>query len=233
MNKMILTKEQAGMIQKTGLLDIGRETKFHHDVAESTARLQREFTTDEQMDICFTPLIIAYVAFKWADKVTAWAAEHKVQVLKKLSRKVKEIHALYDSEINKDLDMVHINVLYRETDRFCDEFAYDFTMLYYSVNGMVKKQYPEAEYDEVRTMAYMSILFIRALRLHNKKVNKMMQERLGDKNRGDTFTHPCVNALEELMIGYLGGCKFEDDQNVKNALQIFKNNLGKIHFSLV
>jgi hypothetical protein len=211
---------------------VTKENAFVQKITEDTRLMMESMTFTEQMEIGYTPLIISHIAWMYAEKAVKEGARNRVDNLKYLSRAVKQIREKYLASLAVDLDYKHLYSIFKETERLHEQCAWDFTTLYYSVNNEIKRLHPDLPYDEMRSFAYISIVCIRVLREHMKKMDRRVAERLHRKLES-TPIHPCMDGLEQLMMGYLGNCTMDVDENVKTGVKIFEKNLQHIQFNLV
>jgi hypothetical protein len=216
-------------------IDSGRSgwlaAAFENAVVTDTRLMMENMSFDEQMEIGYTPLIISHIAWIYAEKAAKEGANNRVSELKPLSRALKVVRERYVDDLRKDLDLRHLQGVWDETERLHEYCSWDFTTLYYSVNNEIKRLHPELKYDVMRSYAYISIVCVRVLREHMKKMDKRIAERL-NRRLSPTPIHPCMNGLEELMMAYLGDCSMDVDENVKTGVKIFEKNLKSIQFNL-
>lgn len=211
-----------------------QEKAFRESVAESTKKMMERLTIDEQMRVSFVPLIITQLAWLYADKAMACAARDKVALLKKLCRSLKEVKQAYDNELKRELDYDHFKNIERQSDMCIAEMDKDLTILYFCVNQEFKRCAPEYPYEELRTYAIMSILFINFLRLYNLEIDKMLAVKLNDRNLIPSIMPPLVEDLRTIMYAFAGvDGKFNfKDKNVKLAISAIWNRINSIKFSI-
>lgn len=214
-------------------LDKIREDQFKKQVAEDTSKLISEFSQDEQISIAFVPLIFNHIAWIYAMKAVQKSVDYRVSLLKKITRRIRELRQDYEREVSKDLDYRHQKHLEDETERFVSEFQKDFIILYFSVNQEFKKEMPAYPYDDLRTYAIISMLMIRFVDEHNKQMDKLIASRLGKSN--PAVRMPIMDALYTCMEAYAGEMgKFNySDENVKLAMNVIKNDIKKIEFNIL
>lgn len=204
-----------------------REEQFKRDVAESTSKLISEFTTEEQIQIAFVPLIFNHIAWVYAMKAVQKSVDYRIELLKKITRAVRMLRKEYEQEVSKDLDYRHQKHLESETERFMDEFQRDFTILYFSVNQEFKREMPNYPYDDLRTYAIMSMLMIRFVDEHNKRMDKLIVSRLGKSK--DSVRMPIMDALHDCMDAFAGEVgKFDySNKDVVMAMRVIANDIKK------
>lgn len=207
---------------------------FRDTVAESTKKMMERLTLDEQMRVSFVPLIITQLAWLYADKAMACAARDKVSILKKLSRTLKMVHQRYNDELRRELDYTHLQNVMKQTDMCIEEISRDLTILYFSVNQEFKRSTPEYPYDEQRTYAIISTLFIDLLKSYNLEMDKLLAEKLSDPNLAPSIVPPLIQHLRTGMVAFAGvEGKFNyEDTNVQNAIKVIRNRINSIEFSV-
>ena len=209
-----------------------QEKAFRESVAESTKKMMERLTLDEQMRVSFVPLIITQLAWLYADKAMACAARDKVSILKKLSRTLKMVHQRYNDELHRELDYKHLQNVMKQTDMCIEEISRDLTILYFSVNQEFKRSTPEYPYDEQRTYAIISTLFIDLLKAYNLEMDKLLAEKLQDKNLAPSIVPPLIQHLRTGMVAFAGvEGKFNyKDANVQTAMKVIGNRINSIEF---
>lgn len=211
-----------------------KEKMFRKQIAESTRKMIETLTIAEQMRVSFVPLIITHLAWVYADKAMACAARDKVSLLKKLSRTLKMVHQKYNEELRRELDYTHLQNVVKQTEMCMDEISRDLTILYFSVNQELKRKVPQYGFDEQRTYAIISTLFIDLLKQHNREMDKLLAEKLNDRNLAPSIVPPLTQHLHTGMVAFAGvEGKFDyREQNVVMAMKVIKNRIGSIEFSV-
>lgn len=209
------------------------ERAFKKRVEDDVVKMVTVLTLQEQMQVALVPIILSQIAWHFADKALALCASYRVEMLKKLARTTKMLRTVYDRAINRDLDPKHRGIIERETGRFLDECQYDFTILYYAVNSQFKKLYPDYPYDEMRTYAILSMLMIGMEERHNKRMDRMLAEKLGADIKPAEI-HPLIGKLNAAMYAYAGiddRGRFNETQTAL-AVQVIENRIKEIKFEL-
>lgn len=211
-----------------------KEKMFRKQIAESTRKMIETLTIAEQMRVSFVPLIITHLAWVYADKAMECAARDKVSLLKKLSRTLKMVHQKYNEELRRELDYTHQQNVVKQTEMCMDEISRDLTILYFSVNQELKRKVPQYGFDEQRTYAIISTLFIDLLKQHNREMDKLLAEKLNDRNLAPSIVPPLTQHLHTGMVAFAGvEGKFDyREQNVVMAMKVIKNRIDSIEFSV-
>jgi hypothetical protein len=231
--KAVLRVSTAKFGWKAITIETLREEQFKKEVAEDTSKLISEFTVDEQVNIAFVPLILNHIAWIYALKAVQKSVDYRVELLKKITRQIRALRTEYEREIAKDLDYRHQKHIESETERFIAEFQKDFTILYFSVNQEFKRKMPNWPYDDLRSFAIISILMIRLVDEHNKRMDKLIASRLGKSN--PAVRMPIMDALYHCMEAFAGEVgKFNySDNNVKLSMNVIVNDIKKIDFDIL
>lgn len=211
-----------------------QEKAFRKQVANSTQKMIEKLTVDEQMRVSFVPLIITQLAWLYADKAMVCAARDKVSILKKLSRTLKMVKQKYEDELRRELDYTHLQNVRKQTEMCINEMQRDLTILYFSVNQELKRTTPEYPYDEQRTYALISTLFIDLLQSYNREIDKLLAEKLQDPNLGASIVPPLIQHLRTGMAAFAGveGKFSYEDRNVVTAMKVVENRIKSIEFSI-
>lgn len=212
--------------------EVLHEEALKRECKESAKHLVEDFTEAEQVQIAFVPLIFNHIAWHYAMKAVGKAAEYHVELLKKITREVRSLKGEYQNEVKRDLDYKHIQRLEAGADKFIERFAKDFTIMYFSVNREFKSKMPTYPFDDLRTYAIMSMLFIKYVDEHNKRMDALIASRLG--NSKESIRMPIMDRLYTYMEAMAGDAgKFNyDNADIKLCMKIFQNNASKIEFDI-
>ncbi len=211
-----------------------REKDFRDKVSGNTKQMMEHLTVGEQLRVSFVPLIITHIAWHYAEKAMECAARDKVSILKKLSRVLKMARKKYEDDLRRDLDNAHIRHIAQQAEMCMEKIQRDLTILYFSVSQEFKRTTPDYPYDELRTYAIMSMMFIELLEQHNKEMDKLLEEKLHDKTLASSILPPVVSSLHTGMAAFYGvEGKFNyEEQNVALAMKVIKNRIDSIEFSV-
>lgn len=209
------------------------EENLRQESKDSAKQLQNNFTIKEQMGIAFVPLIFHYIAFKFAEKARRLAAEYRIDILKKLCRAFDYVKTEYHQELSKDLDYRHIKHFDSECERFMEEYASQFTIIYYTVNNTFRKLMPDYPYDDLRTYAIMAIMFIKQCDKHNERMDKMIAKRVGGSRPSVRMN--VIDKLYSIADAYAGDVsKFDySDTNIVNCMNLIENKISDMEFDVL
>lgn len=92
----------------------------------------------------------------------------------------------------------------------------------------------ELGFDEQRSYAVISTLFIDLLKQHNREMDKLLAEKLNDRNLAPSIVPPLIQHLHTGMVAFAGvEGKFDyREQNVVTAMKVIKNRIDSIEFSV-
>lgn len=165
---------------KAQLPPIFQEQKFKGQVKSDVRNMLETFTWEENMMIAFVPLVISHLAWMYADKVMKYCADNRIPETIKLSRAVKHVRQEYLDSLKVDLDAAHVRRIEEQTEHFFTLYTHDFTILWWCVNGRYKKQFPDCDLKDMKTDAFIGVLMCRFLVEHNKRMDKIIQAKMGN-----------------------------------------------------
>lgn len=213
--------------------DYLKEKHFKDRVAAETRQIFDNFSKEEQLRIAFEPCILMQIAWDYTDRVLAAAAQQRITLLTKLSRTVKKLRQQHEETLRQDLDFAHIQHIRQQTQRFINEYARDFAILYFTVNAEFKRQMPDYPYDEMRTNAIIAMLFIRQLIRHNLRMDHLVQSRIGGNSKSSVpqpiaALYRCLDAF----AGKIDTFRFSE-KNIALAMKVIDANMQRIQFTIV
>lgn len=206
------------------------EEQFKQEMHNDSVMMLEKFSFQENMEIAFVPLIITEVAWYYAERTMSKAAYHKVSETVRLSRTVKNLHKEYEEMVAKDLDFAHRSHYKAQSKQFIEICQNDLTLLWFSVNQMLKNDWYHLRYLDMRTDAYCGVVMCELLFQHNKRIAKMVGERTGNFNE---YNNPKIEALKDCLESYVSPAELSITGHVKTSLDIMKKNLKCIEFNLV
>lgn len=212
--------------------EIKMERAFKDGVKKDTERMMRAFTQREHIQMAFIPLIFADLAFHYADRCRRYAADNRIEILKKLGRAYDDLKRSYQDQVNKDLDIKHQRQVSHEMNRFMSEYSNDFTIMWYSINSEFKREMPDYPYSDMRTDAICGIQMIDLLYENNKNMDKLIAERLKEKRQ--SIHDPKIDALRSILDAYAGEVgKFNyQNQDVDLSKKIILRRVNEIEFEI-
>ena len=205
------------------------------DVAGMESILLERLSKQEQVRATIVPLVIAHIAWDFADKVTSIAAQQRVSILKKLSRDIKSLRHDYDYRMRNSMSHSNIKEVEEQINMFESSIGMDIQILYFSVNNEFKRTMPNYPNDELRTYAIMSVLFIDYLQEYNNETSDMLLERIPEKNLSRIPVSPVLEKLRKVMELVSGVSKKFNykDRNIGLSMAVIKNRVNGIEFSVL
>lgn len=174
------------------------------------------------------PLVIADIAWKYAERTTQLAAKHRIDVLKKLSRTIKTLHNRYDDLLRKDLNDDAIKRISTLSQTFRKTAANDFTILWLCANSDIKRILPDDPYADMRTEALCGYVMLELLRYHNQKMDELIMQRCGHH---DAAPNPTLDALRDALDAYISPDKVVLSENARLSIKILYNKLSQMDFT--
>lgn len=227
-------QEKPKMQPKMPDIEALRENAFRRDIVEGARKMIERLTVEEQLSVSFLPLVLTHIAWVYADKAMSCAARDRVTCLKKLGRALKDVRQRYGYELRRDLDFRHVRNVEMQTEMCMEQMSSDLNILYFSVNQELKRKVPDYGYDELRTYAVISTLFVELLEQHNREMDRLLAERLEDRKLAPSIVPPLIQQLYKGMVAFAGvEGKFDyRERNVVMAMKVIKNRIGSIEFSV-
>lgn len=206
-----------------------------HEVNATTEQLLLTLSRKQQTEIVFVPLVMARLAWNYAERALALAAAHKVGLLKKLSRATREAAAAYDVMLRRTIQPSQLHTIRRDTERFEQEQAPFFTTLYFTVNNEVKRAAPEFGYDDIRTQALTAVLIVDMMDDYYRHINELLRVAL---RRDDLLAVSMPTLLRSLRTGMVAMAGLEgrfrhDAPDIRTALAVLRNKLVTSEFDVI
>ena len=212
-----------------------QEKVFRDKVVEGVQDMIENLTLNEQMRVSIVPLIIEQIAWIYAERAMALAALNKISLLKKLTRTLKAVHQKWNDELKKDLDYAHLRNIDSQVELCMNtHLAKDLMILYWTVNREFKRCAPQYPFDEMRTYAIISTLFVDVLVKHNKRIDAILAEKLKNKDLEPSVVPPIITELRRGMVAFAGvEGKFNyENSDVKLGIDIIESKIERIDFCL-
>lgn len=204
------------------------EKQFKEQVHNDALAMLETFTFKENMLMAYVPLIITEVAWHYALKVVNEAAQNRISDFKRLSRKVKSLRENYLQNCTKDLTKQDIERIIESAKAFINSCGNDFSIMFYSVNNELKKKWPDCHYLDIRTDACIAQSMIKLLFLHNERMDKLVERKLGGKM--PSYRNPINEALLDCMRQYAFPAQVEFTGNMRLSMQIIHKKFNAIDF---
>ena len=197
--------------------------QIHSDIMY---RLQA-FDYQKNLKMSLGPLMMKCIAWEYAMKARNLCAELRISDTKKTARVLREQFEKFDRDIARDLNGGGYSVLHKEAQKFEEQCAADFTILYYSAMSLLQKDYSQLGYLEMRANAISSMVMIKAFWKVNDWSDDEMIKRFGGNRR---FVDPTMDILYEAMDALACPHKLQFDTNLNNAVGVMFNRLMAVEF---
>lgn len=184
-----------------------------------------KLTWDEQNLIVFAPMIILKIAIEYGKRCRKYASDHKVSMLRCISRRFDDLEKEFDSYLSTDLDYTRKKRLLDCVGKFSDENSLDFMKMFFVANNEFLKNMADYPHATMRSEALCGVLMIDMYREFNNIYIGKAEKKLGYKiSFGDA---PIAKKIEHLLLAYAGADgKFNrDDQLVKRAYEVIMRKL--------
>lgn len=206
-----------------------KEDIFKQRIKKDVENMLKTFSWDENMMIAFVPLIISHIAWIYSKKAMTFCTVNKLSDFKKIGREIKALRQEYIYDLERYLDAKHIRKIEFQTEEFLEKCNYDFTVLWYQINGIIKRDAPDLTFDTMRTDAAIAVLMIHLLERHNRKMDVVVAEKMN--NKAVTTMNPIMVKLEKVLTSYIPkSFNIETDSQIDLCKKIFEKNLRKIEF---
>lgn len=205
------------------------EQEFRQECKDISQQMLNKMSVDEQMKVAFVPLVIQHIIFTYAGNFTKYCADNRKSEYKKECREIKQLHADLLFDMKKDLDSVHIKKIVNETERFTNNCHKDLMILYFCVNGEVKKKHPKVD-DVLFTYAFITLVLVMWLHHYTKKMNELVKARLGRND--DAFMHPSVYKLIDVMQSVTGNRDIDCGGHIDTCLAILDKEIVMMEFEV-
>lgn len=190
---------------------------------KNARRIAARLTDYEACQLAVVPLVIAEMAWYYAEEVCQEAARLRIPELKQLCRAVRKLRsdALnagngYAGSMHAIVKMSEMFIASAEVRKVCQP-------LYYALRNEFTRQFPDAPYTDLRIMAEMALFFIAAERKHLKwlvgkipDIGRPQNEILEDK------LWACMDAVR-------GNYVIGPTVHTENSHRIFANLIRGIH----
>lgn len=176
--------------------------------------------------LAFVPFVIAEVAWDYVDTCLDMCQMLRIQEVKKLCRRVKELRKDYDYKRGRSIDQAHRDV---ETDNmimFQEDYKEFFNKLHINIKGQVNIGHPGlcTESHMLISAAYSSAVVLRALFKYMSFMENRVAQLLGIKAIGSLVIEE-LRELEKLVLHFAGEDSINNDNKFPEFLNPFVDTL--------
>lgn len=204
------------------------ERMYSERKAEQTKEAICNRFNDEQLaQIYFYPSVILYLVHQYADLVIREAAYNHLPQFRPISRQIKQIITANDKYMYSKLGADTYRTFMAQMQEMYEAHTKDFTILFYSMNNIIKKTYPDYPYDTLRTNALIAIMLCDMHKKYAQHLSGLIQQKLSLPVKHDLVS-PAMKQMRFLLGAYVtqdGTANFDDlsiEVNKKIVLKIIE-----------
>ena len=146
---------------------------------EKKEMIKENIDSEKIPHLVVSPFIIYRIIIDYTCKVLQIAASERISDLTKLSRRIKELLNFFEDMHVTSLDRQHYDYIINRTEAFQAENIRDFTLLYYTINSLIKKYSPTFRYIELSTNVLLAMLFIHVSDKHLHETSELIDKQTG------------------------------------------------------
>lgn len=200
-----------------------------------TPKEQHKFTEEEiitKIDretlflLAYVPFVIGEVAWDYADSCLDMAKLLRLQAIKKLCRRIRELRDGYNF-----IRFQHIDRLHRETEQdnmilFQENYKDFFNKLHINIKGQVSIEHPGLNADShlLITAAYSCAVVLRSLFKYMATMEKRVADLLGIKAMGSLVIKE-IRELEKIILQFAGEDSIGNNNQFPDFLNPFVDTL--------
>lgn len=190
--------------------------------------LDAYFTREERLRMAYVPLVVTESIWEYVDKVTAYCASHRIDVVKKLTRAVKMMKKDYYAWLHTTIDSDHIKRANACAQQFKKDFLRDMFIMWFTINGELKKKHPDSPDQDMRTDALCAMLLVRVVKKFCADVDDEIKARMGI---AVSTINPKIKNLDTIMDGYVGYCEIDRTELIRRCEVIFRKDMETINYT--
>lgn len=209
-----------------------REEARLKEAAEFSHKLVSDFNPDEQMRIAFIPLIYNSIAWRFSEEAIRLGIQYRVDGLKKLTRAIRMLRDEYGRELSRFLTGDLIRNIDVQARQFTEENADDFTVVWFTVNQMLKTACPEFLYDDLRTYALCSAFVMDVAEAHDRRMDRLIESRI-EGSVAPSVRMEIMLRLHACMLAFAGESAERVDMhdgNIALCARILEKNMNGSEF---
>lgn len=170
--------------------------------------------------LAFVPHVIAEIAWDYADSCIDLASYMRLQPVKKLNRRIRELRKDYDYERKRFIDSQHREIETENMIKFQENYRDYFNSLHTSIKKKVNEEHPGLNDDSQMLIfaAYSCAVVLRAMFNYSRFMERKVADLLGIKAIGSIVAKELFE-LEKLVLHYAG----EDSIGNNNKFPEFLN----------
>lgn len=206
-------------------MQAAKDAEFHEKIVEGRKKLQATFDAEEIITLGYYPHIAEHAAWRYGLKVVNTCADLRLPEFVKHARKARGLREGYLKNLAIDLQYEVIDDFAVQCERIMEQCEHDFLIMWFTVNGEIKKRYRGLDHDEMRTDAYLCRLMCEAVNRFGKRLDEEITKRTGMEGHTQ---YPFTDRLSELMVDYSGGIELDGSELIDRCVRILDKNIKTI-----
>lgn len=186
------------------------------------------FSEREALRIAFVPAILTELAHGYIKRACELSVSQRISEFKKPVRELKRLVAEYEKNLLIGISRSSIERLENQVAILKEEIVTDLTKLYFSINGELKKEYPECTEYEIPTLLYMAISINTYQLLFESETDRIVKERSG--KRLGSITNPITDEIIKNAKDMVSAYRIEPNGNIELSMYIISEKIAKIEF---
>lgn len=186
------------------------------------ANVMREaFAPDELARIIYMPFVVAESAILEAEKGMRMLADKRISATRKMCRKAKEQIQEYRRAVRNRFEPSDMDNIGHISELFQDQSRMAMQNLWFSINGDLKKEYPEMNDYEPWTTLHMSLHLFALVDRLEKTYNKTLARRMNI--RFDIEEDIYMLAAAAAIVSMLENVMYSSGQHDLTCMKILEN----------
>ncbi|MEE0906889.1 MAG: hypothetical protein U0L43_01735 [Muribaculaceae bacterium] len=192
--------------------------------------LAQKLPEDVAVKIAYNPLIIEEMCFYYVELMLGEFG--KLKINKKEGRQIRQIMTQRDRELGNMVSHDSIARFRGNVKEFMAENARDLAILYFSINGELKRLYPafDAEYDSI-TYMLLVIAFAHYYRRECSRVDAILDATMGA--HGTDSEASAIPFIHKIVSRLAAPYDIERKDTIALALKIVVNRIEAIDFNII
>ena len=192
--------------------------------------LASKLPEDLAAKIAYNPLIIEDMCFYYVELMLGEFA--KLKINKKEGRLIRKVMAQRDRELSNMASNESICRFRKNVREFIAENSRDLAILYFSINGELKRLYPhfDAEYDSI-TYMLLVIAFAHYYRRECSRVDAILDATMGA--HGTDSEASAIPFIHKIVSRLAAPYDIERKETIALALKIVVNRIEAIDFNII
>lgn len=192
--------------------------------------LARKLPEDLAVKIAYNPLIIEDMCFYYVELMLGEFA--KLKINKKEGRLIRKVMAQRDRELSNMASNESICRFRQNVKTFIAENSRDLAILYFSINGELKRLYPhfDAEYDSI-TYMLLVIAFSHYYRRECSRVDAILDATMGA--HGTDSEASAIPFIHKIVSRLAAPYDIERKDTIALALKIVVTRIEAIDFNII